>query len=179
VYEDVRPYRNDGASLLAIAQFTVALVKYLRDRFRNAANEPIGHQPSGYFRPREFRPVLSKSMILGMCHAHFVENYGQSKRVSIDTHVRSKFPLITSGGHPGGMETYTVRFWAAQASYVYVVDSHGNSIEHFKININELISLPLPDWFDELDSRMFAAEDTSSLVVDEEARQPLALQIEE
>jgi hypothetical protein len=148
-YENVRPYLNDGATLIAIGQFARAAIRVCRARYRQLSED---HRDEFHpaVRYKDWTPVLSEPMILGLCYQHFADTHANPKqRVSIDSRVRSDFPEMSSASHPGGMETYVVRFWTGQTSYVYVVDSFGRPIEHFTIRGRDLVSLPLPSWFDD------------------------------
>jgi hypothetical protein len=130
-------------------------------------NERVADEYTGrHWQPHNFQVILPKPMIQGLCYEHFSEAYGKSKRVRIETNVRSKFPVFATVRHPSEMETYTVRIQTSKCSFMYVVGPHGEPIEHFKICGGKMTHFALPNWFGDVQSGMHEPDSTDPFVIE-------------
>lgn len=150
IYRDVRPFLNDGASLIAWAGLAVALYRRLRVYWQQRRRD----MPYDLYQTRAnlvgtLSPLFSEPMVLGLCYRHCAQSYSESIK-DISIYDRSALRVFSSASHPGGDEIYTVRIWTLKRRcYVYVVDSRGSPIEHFLISGKTFQPLDLPRWFND------------------------------
>lgn len=149
LYQHARPFLNDGASLLAWGACIHAVIRGVRQWASKTERQVYGaseDQAASYtgssVMPGMFftRPALT-----ALCYADVVERYGVSQSVTIDSHSR---PLTTYAtvDHPGGQETYLIRFKTGRKSYFYHANGTGVVSEHYLLSGSSIALLPLPDF---------------------------------
>jgi len=147
-YENVRPLINDGASLIGWADLVVRAVSGAR-RWSEGTRVQLPENASVAMSDRLSRPLLSIPAIEALCFKHLRDNYHPRARVLISSSTRSTYEPYGSAQHPSGHETHTIQLDVGKSTYVYIVDSRGMPIEHYRLKKSRLEPLTLPDWFHE------------------------------
>ena len=142
LYQDARPFLNDGASLLAWG----AALRAIMSQVKTWGHRQTMH-PQRRESPVESVPALTLPAILSLAYSDLVERYGIGEEVTLDLYPRS-FKGFVSVGHPGSDMRYVIRALAGVRSFFYIVDSSGVVYEHFLYSSGEITPLSLPDWYE-------------------------------
>lgn len=149
LYQSARPFLNDGASLLAWGAFIIDVIRGVRKwaskterEVHGASEDQAGSYTGSRIMPKVF---FTGPALTALCYTDVVERYGVSQSVTIDSLSRS-FTTYATADHPGGQETYLIRFKAGRKSYFYHAHGTGVISEHYLMVSSTITLLPLPDF---------------------------------
>lgn len=94
---------------------------------------------------RKLSVILTLPVIVALCYADLHLRHGRSGEIDITVFPRNRWAGYGSAEHPGGGETYVMRFRTVDSDYFHLVDGWGNVSEHYRTEGDEFILLPLPD----------------------------------
>lgn len=151
LYQDARPFLADGASLLGWGYFfrdtITALWTWASKKEREQSEYPDAESVT--FMGYSAKPSLTLTgpAVVALCYADLVERHGISEPTTIETFPRGLAGYETPG-HPGGGETYLLRFRVGRRNFFYYVSGTGKVTEHFLMVGTTLSLLPLPDFLE-------------------------------
>jgi hypothetical protein len=149
LYQDARPFLNDGASILGWGYFFRDLIGRLWTWAANKQREQSEYPEAENVTYSGHGVVptitLTRPAIVALCYAHLVDQHGVSEEMTVETFPRS-FTSYATPDHPGGQETYLVQARAGRRSFFFHVSGTGEVAEHYLIVGITVTPLPLPNF---------------------------------
>lgn len=146
--QQARPLLEDGATLLAWGYFLKDVIRKLWEwgsaMDREASKYPQSRPVTYDGRSSVPSASFTRPAIVALCYVDLVDHYPVTEAVTLETFPRSKFGYV-SQDHPGGSESYLIRFTVQRMSFYYHVLGSGQVLEHFKTNGPALSLLPIRD----------------------------------
>lgn len=151
-YQSARPLLNDGASLLAWGYFFLNLIHGVRtwasETERKISGGPESQAASYVGSSIMPRIVFTRPAIVALCFADMSQRHEIDESMTVESFPRS-FTDFATVDHPGGQETYLIRFRAGRRSFFYHASGTAEITEHYLLAGSTVTLLPLPDFGNE------------------------------